>query len=377
MRTIKITILLMLAATVAAAQDASSLYNEGLELKKQDSKAACDKFKQAVQLKPDYTEAIYEMGWCQNDQKQYRDALSSFRKIIKVWASIPKLNFETGYAFEKLEQTDSAIYYYNNCLQLKSDYSLAYKQLGMIAYSKNESEDKILDYFSKYEASAKAPITDYLYWYRKGFTQNAKKDYEGARISLKKSLESKTDYTNTYLELGFASSKLKQNDDAIAYYKKAIEMDPKSHIGYNGIGEVYRDNIKDMDEAMNWYNKALAINSNERKANFGMGYCLNSKAKYYDAITYLKKSIAMEPTYTAAYVEIGYSYYRTNDAEQGESNLKKALQLNNKNENARYYLGLIYISQGKKSMAQQMVDELKQLNSKNAAGLQDKVTAMN
>jgi hypothetical protein len=50
--------------------------------------------------------------------------------------------------------------------------------------------------------------------------------------------------------------------------------------------------------------------------------------------------------------------------------------MNAKNENARYYAGLVYINQKNKIKAQQMVDELKALSSKNAAGLQEKVNKM-
>lgn len=376
MRKFFLTILLAGATLYMQAQDAVSLYNEGLKLKEaKNSAEALSKFRRATELQPGYTEALYEMGWCQNDTKDYTGALVSLRKARKSWSSIPKVHFELGYAFDKLGQTDSAIQSYNNCLLLKPDYSNALKQMGYIAYDKNNSETA-LAYFNQYESAAKNPITDYLYWYRKGFTCNVVKDFATAKIALQRSLEYKTDYTNSYLELGFACSRLKQDEDAIAYYNKARELEPQSHIAYNGIAEVYRDNKKDMDMAMSWYQKALGVKTDERKACFGMGYCLNSKQRSSEAIPYLKKAIASEPSYTAAYVELGYSYYKTGDNNLAEFNLKKALELSAKNENARYYLGLVYISQKNKTKAQQMVDELRSMNSKNASSLQDKVNQL-
>lgn len=375
-RTVFVLIAAFCFSFSSTAQDATALYNQGVQLKdERRSKEAIEKFKEAIKLKPDYYAAQYELGWCSNDAKDYITALTALRKARQGWGSVPKVYFELGYAFEKLNMYDSAINNYNKCLSLKPDYSLAFKQLGTIDYSKDNYQSA-LQYFVKYEAAAKNAITDYLYWYRKGFMQNALKDFSSAKISLNKSLEFKTDYMNTYLELGFACSRLKENNDAISWYQKAIEVDPKSHIGYNGIGEVYRDNIKNMDISMSWYQKALDINPNERKANFGMGYCLNSKGKYSEAIPYLKKAIQQEPTYTAAYVEIGYTYYMTNSNTEAITNLKKALELNDKNENARYYLGLVYINQKDKANAQQMVTELKSLNSKNAATLEQKVNKM-
>lgn len=84
----------------------------------------------------------------------------------------------------------------------------------------------------------------------------------------------------------------------------------------------------------------------------------------------------MEATYTAAYVELGYSYYMTGNNADAMTNLNKAISLNPKNENSRYYKGLIYINQKDKINALKMVEELKLLNSKNAVLLQASVDKM-
>lgn len=361
---------------MVCAQTAGSLYNEGFQLKKEKkSRDAAGKFMEALQLNKDYTEARYELGWCQNDIGAYSAAIDNLRMVRQAWDNVPKVFFELGYAFQKNEMTDSAIAAYNRCLELKPDYAGVFKQLGYIYYDKDDKE-KTLDYFGKYIIAAKTEISDYFFWYRKGFTENASKKYEQAIESLKKSLQYKTDYLNTYLELGFAYTKLKQDDNAVYYYQKAIEIEPQSHIPYNGIAEVYRDNKKDMDKAMEWYQKTLKIKSTERKACFGMGYCLNSKSRYSEAIPYLKQAIASEGTYTAAYVEYGYALYKTGNNADAIINLNKALELHPQNENARYYATLIYVSQNNKPMAQKMVDELRKLNSKYANELQIRVDKM-
>jgi tetratricopeptide (TPR) repeat protein len=315
------------------------------------------------------------MGWCQNDTKDYVGAIASLRKARSLWPDVYKIHFELGYAFEKINSIDSAINNYNECLQITTTNGGVYKQLGTIYYNKN-NYSLALQHFASYIANAKQEITDYFFWYRKGFMENAEKKYTDAKESLRKSLMYKTDYTNTYLELGFACNKLKEGDDAINWFNEALKLDAKSHIPYNGIAEVYRDTNKDMDMAISWYQKSLAVKTDERKACFGMGYCLNNKARYSEAATYLQKAIQQEPTYTAAYVELGYSQYMLSNNTDALQNLNKAISLNPKNENARYYAGLVYINQKDKTMAQKMVDELKALSSKNAETLQEKVNKL-
>ena len=372
-----IAMLSMLTLTISSYGQTADEYNKEGNALKTDKKIpeAIAAYKQAVKADPTHREAWYNMGWCQNDTKDYTGALTSLRKARGFGYKTAAMYFELGYAFTKLSMNDSAIRNYNLCLEINPTYSLVFKQLGYIAYEK-EDYPPALQNFQKYEMYAKSPINDYLYWYRKGFINNAVKNYDSAKVALNKSLALKQDYLNTYLELGYSCSRLKQNEESISYYKRAMDVDPKSHVPYNGIAEVYRDNYKNIEEAMSWYGKTLAMNSNERKANFGMGYCHNSKGNYSTAIPYLKKAIEQEATYTAAYVELGYAYHQNGDSEAALENLKKALNLNPANENARYYSGLVYIKQGNKSMAQKMVDELKQLNSKNTTSLQEKVNKM-
>ena len=367
----------LLVLQSVTAQDAATLYNEGLQLKKEKKvNEAFEKFKAAVALKPGYTEALYECGWCQNDLSKYSSAVAYLRKARVGWETVPKVHFELGYAFDKQDMIDSAVKSYKRCLELKPDYSGALRQLGYIAYFKDDYALAV-GYFNKYEGAAKEEIKDYQYWHRKGFSFNALKDYTSAKAALLKSLSFKNDYTNTYLELGFACTKLKtQDEEAIAYFKKAIELEPQNHVPYNGIAEVYRDNKKDRDEAMLWYNKTLTVKPRERKAHYGIGYCLNSKGRYEEAINHLKIAIEEETGYTAAYVELGYSYYMTKKFDDALVNLNKAVSLNPKNENARYYATLVYISQKNKTMAQKMVDELKALSSKHTTTLQAKVNAL-
>ena len=96
----KITVLIagiFVAGMTLQAQDATTLLNEGVVLKNQKKVVeALDKFKKALALKPDYTEAMYEMGWCQNDLKEYTSAIASLRKARVGWPTIPKVHFELG-----------------------------------------------------------------------------------------------------------------------------------------------------------------------------------------------------------------------------------------------------------------------------------------
>lgn len=368
--------LITCASFVATAQADTLLFNEGVSLKRAGKfREAFDKFQSVIGKNPGYTEAIYEYGWCQSELKDYQGALTSFRKIRNQWAGMAKLHFEMGYAFQQIDRPDSALVAYDRCLSINPNYSGVFKQKAFLAYNKDKFEEA-LDHFAKYEQLAKQEIKEYLYWYRKGYSLNALKKYTEAKEALYKSRGYNDKYSNTHLEIGFACTKLKQDDEAIGSFQRAIDLEPKSHVGYNGIAEVYRDNKKNMEEAMTWYRKTLSFNATERKANFGMGYCLNSLQKYAEAIPYLQQAVNSEKTYSAAYTELGYAYFKNGLYDDALLNLNKSIELNPKNQNPYYYATLLHIARGNKADAQRMVDELKRLQSRYADDLQAQVSKM-
>ena len=107
-----------------------------------------------------------------------------------------------------------------------------------------------------------------------------------------------------------------------------------------------------------------------------MGFCFNALTKYNESIDYLKKAIEKEPAYTAAYVELGYSYYKLGKDADAITQFDKAISQNANNENARYYTCLLYIRVKNKAKAQKVLNELKSLSSKYVPELQPLVNAL-
>jgi tetratricopeptide (TPR) repeat protein len=368
--------LLTLVTNNSVAQNAESFFAEGVKLKTERKYSeAKEKFAKAIELKADYGEALFELGWCENEIADYANAIHHFTQTTKLWPNIAKVYFELGYAFEKFGKTDSAIANYNTCVRLKPDYINAYKQLAAITFDQR-NYPTAADYYKKLLGKTAVEIKDTLSWYNKGYCENITEDYAAAKMSLLNSLKYKIDNVKIFLQLGFACKQLNQNDQAIDYYKKAIDLDPGSYTSHNGIGDVYRDNMDNMEEAMNWYKKALEINPKERKANFGMGYCLNNTGKYEEAIPYLKTAIESEPNYAGVLVELGYSYYKTGKDTSAIEYLNRAISLNSKNISALYYLSMVYVKQKNKEKVLQILDQLKSLAPKYAEDLQKKVDTL-
>lgn len=355
--------LFLVLAVTASAQDDRSPFEAGKKLKDAgEYTEALAKFEQAVAAEPERKEARFELAWCLNELKRYKDALGHLEMLKTTWSTIPKVWFESGYALVELTRYDEGLKDLRHCLELDPRYPDIHLKIGNACYFKEDHRGAV-ESFKKHRDSRPVAITSSIFWHRWGFSCNALKEYAAAREHLLKARDLKPDYAFTHLELGFACSRLKQNPEAIGHYQKAIEIDPKSHVGYNGVAEVYRDNLKDHKAAVEWYGKSLALNPKERKANYGMGYCLNTQRKHAEAIPYLEQAIASEPTYTAAYVDLGYALHRAGRSKDARGKLEHALKLNPDNVNGRFYLVHVHLALGDRDAARRYADELRPLNA--------------
>ena len=98
------------------------------------------KFQQSERLKPGYADALYEQARCYNDLNEYKNAVSVLRKVVPVWAEIPKGFYELAFALQYLGTTDSALYYYGKTLELNPDFVDVYRQLGYMSINNHQYE---------------------------------------------------------------------------------------------------------------------------------------------------------------------------------------------------------------------------------------------
>lgn len=368
------TAVCFLIISFAAAQTtktAKDYYNDGIKL--QDTKKyteALAAFKKAIAKNPNYKEAIYYAGWTSNELKKYTEALTYLQKAKLLWPDEPKVHLELGYAYENLKKKTEAIECYNKCLALDDEYALAYKYLGIIYYDNYEYKNTI-ENLNAY-IDLKPDTKDDDIYFRKAVSENELEQYNDALISITKANDLKPNKVKFLNELAYTHYLLKNTDDALTNYEKAITIDPKSLTALNGRADVYRKLKKNTTEAIKLYTKTLDLDPKNIKANYWTGWCYNELGKYNDAVPYLKKVIEADPKYVSAYTELGYCDYALKNYDDALINFKKAFVIE-KTELNLYYTGLCYIGKKDKSSAVKMMNDLKELNSAYADDLQKSI----
>jgi tetratricopeptide (TPR) repeat protein len=226
-------------------------------------------------------------------------------------------------------------------------------------------------------------------WFNKGVEQ------------LKIALKINPHFGDAFFKLGVAYQTVKvNNDSAIFYYTRAIQEAPGYAISYNNLGILY-EGLGKQELASYYYNKAVEVNpyfsegvknrdahrkrtgldvrifpsatnldsilqaTPEEKRDYNFYYKLGtdyaSKGDYANAIRCLEKSIAQNPTFVDALVNLSNCYGILKNYNKNIELLNKVLALNPNNVQALGNLAVTYELLGDKKKAKEYKDKVRKL----------------
>ncbi len=247
---------------------------------------------------------------------------------------------------------------------------------------------------------------DATLWGMQGRLLTTKKNYREAVDSFAKSLELKPDAETAYImagdllylrETAKADAVFEQlekagisparvhvmagrayeeadlGDGAVREYKKAIELDPKSH-GHYFLGLYYysHNGWENTPQAREEFAKEVAANPTDFFGNYFLGYLASNDKDYDSSDRYLKAAAAARPDWPEPFLYMGLNAYGRRDNQAAEELLRKAIKLTGDQESRNNYqirrayftLGRILIQTGRKDEGTKLVEKSKAIETK-------------
>ena len=179
-------------------------------------------YKRTLQIaNPDYSGALYEMGWIYNDQKNYMAALSSLRHAIDIKPEYPDAHSELGYSYRQLNRNQEAIQEYQIALQQKPDHGLAYLGLADVYYYNTKQYREAADAYRKGLRLRPGSATSN---FNLGWCLNDLQQYSEATTVLREAIRIKSEYAEAHNELGYALLQLNRYPEAVQELSTAISQ---------------------------------------------------------------------------------------------------------------------------------------------------------
>jgi superkiller protein 3 len=255
-----------LAITTADGYYPDALLHKGFILLQLDrTKEAADAYKEAIRLRPDYSEAHYNLGLLFHRDEDYRQALRHYRRAVFVEPSYAKAWYNAGVVFRSKGEPDSARYYFEQALTYKPDYVKALLNLG-VEHSDLQEFDKAISMYRKL-----------LSYY--------------------------PNYTPALFNLGLAYRKNGQDKEAQRAYEKLLEYDPENIGALKNLGVLY-GNEGNHELAIQLYEDGIDRAVHDPELRFNLAIQFLETDNYLDAVAQLNKAIQLDPDYRKAYEKL-------------------------------------------------------------------------
>ena len=119
-------------------------------------------------------------------------------------------------------------------------------------------------------------------------------------------IDAKTKGINDFdllFKIGYIFEKLNRNDEAMNYYKEALEVDKDSEYAHNAIASLYRTNKEYVSAKMHLI-ASLEINSKNAITHYNYGNLLVEMQHFDEAKAMYKKAIEINPDFSEAKEEL-------------------------------------------------------------------------
>jgi len=338
---------------------AEGLYYTGLVhlWAEEDIEKALIYFQKAVEKDPNYADAIFQIGYCYGQLKQYREAIESLKQAIRIKPDYAEAHFFLGLAYGSLGRHREAIESYKQAIRIKPDYAEAHYFLGLAYGSLGRSSEEIESY--KHAIRIKP---DYAEAHcNLGAAYLGLGRYSEAIESLKQAIRIKPDYAEAHCNLGAAYGNLGRSSEEIESYKQAIRIKPDYAEAHFNLGIAY-GNLGRHSEEIESYKQAIRIKPDYAEAHFNLGIAYGNLGRHSEAIESLKQAIRIKPDLAEAHCNLGVAYWSLGRYSEAIESYKQAIRIKPDYAEAHYFLGLAYIITRDKGSALDEYKILKEIN---------------
>jgi tetratricopeptide (TPR) repeat protein len=249
--------------------------------------------------------------------------------------------------YQKESNVDAAVGLFKRALTEDPRYALAYAGLGQAYWRKYElTHDRIWveqarsscdQAITKSSRSSAAHVCRGNVHLGTGEFADSAREFEAA-------LEIEPTSDEAYLGLAQAFDRQGKTREAEATFRRAVTLQPRYWAARVRLGTFYRDHAR-YEEAAAQYQYAVTLTPDNPGAHFILGGLYIYLGRYRDAVSELRQSIALGPT-TAAYSNLGMTYYRMRDFDAATAMLEAARRLDPSNVRTVANLARAYYWQG-------------------------------
>lgn len=257
----------------------------------ENTEEAIDCYEKLLEFDIDTAQIYYELGHLYMAKEDKLNSISAFKLAVDREPENPFFNNSLGYAYARAELYDDAIEHYQKAISLNPDAewtSIVCQALGSIyAEQKGNLEAAI----STYQSGIILDPKNYDLYIALGDIYMAEYDVDKAIRSYCDAITLNPEDFRAYSKAGIALWEKDYLEEALVAYHKAVELNPENEYAQNNLGILYLDGLADAEEALEYFEEAIALNPNYTLAYFNAGRASQEMGFTNDAANYYQMAI--------------------------------------------------------------------------------------
>jgi tetratricopeptide (TPR) repeat protein len=191
-----------------------------------------------------------------------------------------------------------------------------------------------------------------------------------ARASFQKAVQLKASYPGTtsraWNNLGILDARQMRTDDAIANFKRALEIDSAYIVALDNLGNAYRQ-AKKSKEAAQTFSRAIELDPDDAEANYGLGILNAQEGHEANALEYLQRALKTRPNYPEALNNLGVLYLHMDRPADAEKSFLETIRVAPEFAQAYFNVARLYALQGDKAKARGVLQSYLKIKPGDAA----------
>ena len=175
----------------------------------------------------------------------------------------------------------------------------------------------------------------------RGTAQAQLQNRTAARQDYNAAIEASPNNVDAYVNLGALAAVENKPDEAISYYEKALAISATDSGALNGLITIYAQR-KELPKAHARIDQSLSSYPNSAVLHYHKATIYGYEANAQGAESELRKTIELDPNYLAAYSALGALFINTKQEERAIAEYKKIIEIRPDNAVAYTMVGMIY-----------------------------------
>lgn len=248
-------------------------------------------YEKLLQFDEDKGAIYYELGHLYLRREDKINSISAFKLALEQDYENPYYNNSLAYAYSRAELYDDAIEHYQKAITLNPDNewtSIVCQALGAI-YA--EVKGNIEAAVATYQAGIILNPANYDLYIALGDIHMAEYDLDKAIKAYCDAILANPEDYRGYSKAGIALYEKDYIEEALVAYHKSIELNPDNAYAHNNLGILYLDGMMDAEEALEYFEQAIALKSDYTLAYFNAGRASQEMGFINDAANYYQMAI--------------------------------------------------------------------------------------